>query len=267
MRPERAVAAMLAAALLAACASGGPSKTTLGEQHTQEQRAAQLNVRLAQGYIEQNELEIARDKLVKALALDPKSADAHSTMAVLYERIGRSERAEEHFRRAVELEPEKGNTLNNYGTYLCRHGRYDEADAMFRRALDDPFYRTPAVAASNAGLCALSAGNLPQAEAYLRRTLEASPRDPTALLELARLHFREGDFLRARAFMQRLEASAPPSARALALAADIETRLGDARAAERYRTRLQTEFPDYEPSGEEALDHEPKNASGETNSP
>ena len=251
----RKVPGLLLLALLAACA-GTAGKRPLAEP-TPAESAAETNLKLGQAYMQQGQLELALDKLQKAIALDPRSAQAHTVLAVLLERIGRREQAGRHYALAVEHAPEDGSVLNNQGAFLCRSGQYDAADALFQRALQDPFYRTPAAALANAGVCADEAGRAEAAERYFRRALDFDPRDLTALLRLAQIHYGKQDYLRARAFLQRMEGAGGVSPVALDLGARIEERLGDAAAARRYRQRLGTEYPDFVP----------QDPSGETSSP
>ena len=234
-------------ALLAGCAGDGGKRNVAQGGKTENQQASEIQVKLGRGYMEQGQFEVAHQKLETALQLDPNSVDGNTLMAVLYERIDRAKLAEKYYRRAVELDPEDGSTNNNFGAYLCGLGRHAEADTYFKRALDDPFYKTPETAASNAGVCAARAKNYTLAEEYFRRSLKARPNDPGTLYEMALVSYRKEDFLRARAFMQRFEAAGRPDAAALDLAAQIEDRLGDSAAAAKYRERLKTEFPDYEP--------------------
>lgn len=265
MRRERSAAfaclPLAAALLLSACATGGrtssPRETI--EDQTPTQRAADVNVQLGQAYMAKGQLELALDKLTRALELDPDSAEAHTVIAVLFERINRPARAESHYQRAVELSPNNGDVLNNYGTFLCRAGRFEEADSHFLKAIDDPFYRTPLAALANAGVCAAQGGMTERAESYFRQVLQREPRDSLALYQLADLQFQRGELMSARGFIQRLESAAPPSAEALELALRIEEGLGDDSAAARYRERLGKEFPDHEP--------ESGKSSGETNTP
>jgi type IV pilus assembly protein PilF len=230
---------------LAACA--GTSAPRSGGE-SPNARAANDNVALAQEYIRNGQYEIAMGRLEQALRLDPRSANAHTMMGLLNERIGRSERAGVSYRRAAQLEPDKGDFANNYGAWLCRNGQPSESLDWFEKALEDPFYRTPDLALSNAGRCARQAGEVGRADALLRRALEANPRNTTVLSELARLQFDQGDFLRARAFIQRRESAGTVDPETLELAARIEERLGDMDAANRYRTRLVNEFPEFRPS-------------------
>ena len=249
---------LLTLVLAAGCASSGgnTAKARRSSEPSANESAAETNLKLGQAYMQQGQLEDALDKLQKAISLDPASAQAHTVLAVLLERIGRHEQAGRHYARSVELKPETGSLLNNYGAYLCRHGRYSEADALFLRELEDPFYRTPGAALANAGVCAAEAGEADKAERYFRRSLDFNPKDTTALLRLAQIHFDKNDFLRARAFMQRLESAGGNTPLALDLAARIEEGQGDGKAAARYRERLRTEFPDFVP----------QNPSGETHS-
>jgi type IV pilus assembly protein PilF len=241
MRPERI---LIVVALLALAGCGGVGGTR--PAGSKASNAAEQHVQMGRAYMQRGQLEIALERLTKALQLDPRSTDAHTVIAVLYERINRPERAETHYKRAVELAPEAGAVNNNYGQFLCRTGRFDEADARFAKAMDDPFYSTPALVYTNAGVCALRAGKLESAERHLRASLELEPGNPEVLLDLARLQLERGQALSARGFLQRHEALSEPRPDALALGITIETRLNDQAAAERYRQRLRSEFPDHE---------------------
>jgi len=232
---------------LAACASSGASPNRKHEPDSPKQDAAEVQVKMGRGYMDQGQFETAHQKLERGLELDPNSVDGHTLMAVLYERIDRAKLSEKHYKRAVELDPADGSTNNNYGAYLCRIGRYAEADTYFLRALDDPFYKTPESAYSNAGVCAAHAGEIEKSEVYFRKSLDTNPKDAGTLYQMALINFKKNDYLRARAFMQRFESANQPEASAIDLAAQIEERLGDTAAAAKYRERLKTEFPDYTP--------------------
>jgi type IV pilus assembly protein PilF len=241
MRPDRVLASLLVALLLSACASGGgPAR----KPDANRAAAAELQLKLGQGYLEQGQHEIALERLKRALELDPTSAQAHTVLGVLYEEIGRRELAETHYRRSLALKPDSGMMMNNFGTFLCNNGRYAESEQYFLKALEDPFYRTPETALGNAASCARQDGRNEVAEGYYRRLLELQPQNATALLDMAMLMYVKGDAMRARAFMQRFESLGEVSAESLALASRIESSLGDAAAARRYLDALRAKFPD-----------------------
>lgn len=239
---KRAMLPIAAAALLlGGCASDGHFAGPRASE--QNQQAARLHVQLAQEYLRKGQLDIARDRVMRALELNPASPEAHTVAALLHDQIGDHAQAEIHYRRAIELKPKDGGVNNNYANFLCSRGRYEEADALFQKALADPYYRTPDVALVNAGQCAFSAGQLEAAEQYLRRALDRNPEQSAALLPMAKTLLARGDALRARAFLQRHEAQAAASAETLLLGLQIEQSLGDQRAAAEYRRRLLDQFP------------------------
>ncbi|MEO5559976.1 MAG: type IV pilus biogenesis/stability protein PilW [Dokdonella sp.] len=242
-----AVALSASVALLSACSVSGGSKIKGDDPATQREDAARVNAELGQKYMQQGKLELALEKLTRALAVDPNYANAHTVIAVLYENINDPAKAEEHYRRAAELKPKGGNELNNYGTFLCKLGRYDESQAYFDRALTDPFYKTPAVALTNAGTCLLKAGKRDAAEASLRKALELRPDESEALVQLASVLYDKGEYFKARAFIQRFEATAQSSRPdVLMLGRNIELRLGNGRAAGEYTRKLLQDFPESE---------------------
>lgn len=241
--------------IVAACAipgGGGPGTKHVGQESKADKRedAARVRVELGQRYMEQGKLELALENLQKALDYDTNYVDAHTVIAVLYERLGKLKDAGEHYARAAELAPKSGPANNNYGQFLCASGRYDEAQKYFVRAMDDPFYKSPDVLYTNAGTCLLEHGDgqLEQAQNDFRKALEANPNNTLALYEMAKLLYAKNDFFRARAFISRFEALGKPSPEVLLLARNIEVKLGHADSARDYAQRLHEQFPDSEQS-------------------
>src|SRR3546814_13381920 len=93
--------------------------------------------------------------------------------------------------------------ISDWSSDVCSS---DLSLSWFDRALDDPFYKTRAMAYGNAGRCAVEAGLMERAEGYFRKALEIDPNFADVLEDMASLSLRRGDFLRARAFIQRREA-------------------------------------------------------------
>ncbi len=232
-------------AILSGCTthSGGPAlKSTQTKDDT-----ARPFIQLGQKYMEMGKLEIAKENLLKALTYDPKSVDAHTVLATLYDRVGDHQAAEENFRMAVELAPKAGSANSNYGLYLCKVGKFTESRKYFDIALADGFYADRATVYTNAGTCQLlGKGSLDQAESDFRHALEVKPDSAQALFQLASVLYQKNDFFKARAFIQRYDALGQPSPDALLLARNIETKLGHAEAAHDYAQRLHDQFPDSE---------------------
>ena len=216
------------------------------EDESAARQAAETNTELGRQYMARGDYEIALDKLKRAIAHDRTYAPAHTVLAYLYEYIGDADQARHEYREALKYDPRDGAVNNNYGAFLCSTGNWGEAEEYFEKALDDPFYDTPGLALSNAGTCALNAGQLDKAERFLRQSLEYDGNLAASLLALSRLNFEQGEYLSARAFLQRYESTAEHTEGSLLVAYRIERELGDNRAATEYRRELIQQFPDSE---------------------
>src|SRR3546814_2253079 len=71
----------------------------------------------------------------RALALDPRYADAHNNLAILLESRGRFEEAAAHLEKAIALRPDSPSAYGNRGNLLRRQGRLVEAEESYRRAI------------------------------------------------------------------------------------------------------------------------------------
>lgn len=205
--------------------------------------AAKANLQLGANYLQRGELERAREKLEKAVKQDPELPSARIYLAILYERIGEQKLADQNYRAALKLAPDNPDVANSYGGYLCRTDRREEGLKYFRKAGENPLYRTPEVAFTNAAVCALGIPDPETAEQFLRRALDVNPMFREALLRLSILSLDTGRPLQARAFLERYHDVGPATMDSLSLGIRVESALGDEVAAEAYRDQLRQEFP------------------------
>jgi type IV pilus assembly protein PilF len=227
------MALLLAAAVLAQDTSPDPLK-----------EAAQINARLAMEYMKRDQLSVARDKVERALALNPHDLTVQLAAGVVYERLLDTKRAEKHFRLALRADADSPEAQNALGAFLCRHGEFAKGEAMFLKAAGNPLYRTPEVAYTNAGVCARSAAAPEKAEEYLRQALTVGTVYPETFLQLAGVLHDRGNHLQARAFIERFLAVEPATPDVLLLGHQIEMALNDRAAAAGFGERLRKEFPD-----------------------
>jgi type IV pilus assembly protein PilF len=215
-----------------------------GVELTRKQReeAAQANTQLAMAYMREGDLQVAKDKLDKALAQYPDTSSTQMAAGFLYDRLGEDKKAEAHFERALKLGKDDPIVLNNFAAFLCRKGDKKRGEAYFLKAAADPLYRTPEVAYANAGRCARADGRPKDAEQYFRRALTYKADQTDSLYEMAELQHEMGNNLQARAFLERYAASAPASAASLWLGYRIERALGDNQQAQRNAERIKKDF-------------------------
>lgn len=232
---------LLAACLvLAACVS-----TTTGpiSPEPDQSDAAELNYQLGARYYRNGNYELARDRLLYSIELDPGRAIAYSTLALTYEQLGNMRLATETYEKAIRVAPRNFDVLNAYAVFLCRRTRFDEAEAYFERAVRVPENDNPEIMLTNAGVCLGQKPDHAMAEAFFRRALEENANYGEALLQLALLKHGLDDDLHARAFLQRYLVANPSNAGVLFLGYQIESKLGDERARDDYAERLLREYP------------------------
>lgn len=243
IKSDRLIAGLAAGWLLVGCVQ---TTTVTGgiSPDADDGDAAQLNYELGARYFRNGNYELARDRLLLSLDLDPNNAIVHSTLALTYERLGNLRLATESYENAVRAEPKNFDVQNAYAVFLCRQGSFKQAHKHFERAAKATENDNAYVTLTNAGVCMMQKPDVAEAEAYFRRALDRKSDYGDALLQLSLLKFSAEDFLSARAFLQRYLSSNIPSAGVLLLGVRIEEALGDDRAREEYSNRILREFPE-----------------------
>lgn len=227
--------------LVAACVS----TTTKSASTTFEESddAALQYYHLGARYYRNGSYELAKERLQRALELDPKLASAHYTLALTYEALDNIRLATEHYTEAVRVAPDSYDARNAYAVFLCRQGRFDEALKQFDKAVKITDNDNREVQLTNAGACMTQKPDYAKAEEFFRAALAEKPTYGVALLQLAAMKHKTGDDLHARAFLQRYLAGNKASASALYLGVEIEKSLEDERAGTDYENQLLRDFP------------------------
>lgn len=163
---------MLLISVLAICSLSCAKPTNT----TSSQQAALLNVALGNKYLHQGQMELSKQKLVHALNLDPKSPEAHTSIAYLYEMVGDTSEAEAHHKLAIRHGGHKAGFYNNYGTFLCRQKRYHEAESAYHSALKDKKYLRTSEIYENAAACAIQQKDVVKAREYFKAAVRHNPK-------------------------------------------------------------------------------------------
>ncbi len=259
---QRACAPLAAAILLSGCGAGdwiksseifasGDTPQSIGslgdpEPMGQQRNTAEIYVSLAVEYLRHGEYESALENARRAEQVDPSNASAQNVLALIYEQLGEFAAARQHFQKAVGFAPKDPYIHNAYGAFLCKRGEHKAADREFQAALANPLYRTPAVALTNGGVCALQDGDLKRAETYLRKALQADKNNGMALYSMAKLMHERDDQFEAYTYLERYHDIAKPSAKSLWLGIRIARAHGDRDAIASYELLLRSNFPDSE---------------------
>lgn len=237
MKQPRGVVVVLLLVVLAASAGCAGSRNAVDSQ-----RAAEANASLGADFLRKDDNEQALSRFRRALDFDSNNLSANWGMAIVSDRLGETADARRYYEKALDLQP-GAPIYNSYAAFLCKQGDVDRAVKYFDRAANDKRYAGRPDALANAGLCLHRAGQPEAAERYHREALAADTAQFTALTDMARLKFEQGDFLRARAFNERADAVDQLDAEQLLLGARIELALGDRDAAGAYVERHNAREP------------------------
>ena len=131
----------------------------------------------------------------RALAINPKLAQAHINLISLYARMGQFDQAEKHYRAAIADSPNLADSYFNYGIVLMGRERYAEAAAAFQQSLE----RNPFNADShyNYAIIIEREGRLEEAAAHYRQALENNPEHRQAHFHWARILVQQENLLAA----------------------------------------------------------------------
>lgn len=216
------------------------------EQKSSDPRnRARIHTELGAMYFQAGNYAVALDELQIALNADSGYYQAYSVRGLVRTALKENDKAENDFRRALDIAPNDPEVNNNYGWYLCETGKERQSITYFLNALKSPLYETPDRAYTNAGTCALKAGDLEGAQNYLLKALQMA-RDGAmpARLELAKLFYRRNILEESRIYLNdALKMMEPPSAEAIWLGLRIERKLGNRVAEGGFASQLRGRYP------------------------
>jgi TolB-like protein/Flp pilus assembly protein TadD len=133
----------------------------------------------------------AREAAEKALAADPDSAAAYTSLGFIAESLGDPAAAAKHFERALALNPTDINVLRNVVGYLNDLGKLDEALPLDAAIIShDPINVTALVGSANR---LIAAGRYDAAIAVLNTALNLNPQRGAAHFSLAAAVLLRGD--------------------------------------------------------------------------
>nr|MBF0683877.1 type IV pilus biogenesis/stability protein PilW [Pseudomonas sp.] len=210
----RSALLLLMAGLMAGCVSSGSSDPMRTEKGRTEARDAYIQLGI--GYLQQGEAGRAKTPLRKALEIDPRSADAHAALALVFQQEMENDLADRHYRDALSSRDD-ARILNNYGSFLYEQKRYAEAMERFTQASRDNLYPERSRVFQNMGMTAMQLGQREEAGTYFTRALRLDSRQPRALLELAMLAYEDKQYVPAKRYYDSFSQLSEQNARSLLL--------------------------------------------------
>lgn len=206
---------MLAIGVVSGCASTHQNADQTESSDESEPRpkseTAKINAQLGIAYLEQRNVQRAKQKLLLALDQGPDIPETWYSMAYFLEATGNKEEANKYYQKSLAIAPERGDAQNNYGTFLCRSGRYQESISHFMQAAKAKDYLDPAAAYENAGICSMKMAAYQQAAGYFNQALLKDPARTLSLLKLAEVDMKLKKYKNAKEMLLQYSLVATPT--------------------------------------------------------
>ena len=240
MQPNKILTVLLTIFLIIGCSQKNPGPKKLSK--TEE---AKVYRKLGIRYYKLGKLDIAKEKLTRALKIDSTNAQTHNALGILYGSLKQKNTARSHFESAITLAPDDAKVKNNYGRFLCEQGEFQNAMTYLQSAATDPSHQIKWQVLTNLGHCELLQGNKQKATLNFKKALQQNPKHAPALLEMSKIYYNEGKYMTARAFLERFFSASRKfqNAESLDLGYRIEKALGAENKSEQYRRSLLRQFP------------------------
>jgi serine/threonine-protein kinase len=157
-----------------------PNPRWIDQASAMLERATQLDSHLPATYVSLGRLhaatgkhDLALQEFQKALAINPRDADAITGMAREYENTGRLQDAEDSLKKAIALRPDYWQGYNALGSFYYGQKRYPEAIAQFTRVV----HLTPdnSTAHNNLGGQYQNIGEYLKAEEEFKKSIALAP--------------------------------------------------------------------------------------------
>lgn len=216
---------------LTACTTFSNNKKEAEEEAKRKVSTAKINTQLGLAYLEQQNLQRAKRKLMLALQQAPNIPEPWYSMAYFFETTGEKNVAKEYYLKAISLAPQRGDTHNNYGTFLCRSKHYQASIKEFMLAVKDVSYLEPASAYENAGVCALKIPNQKLAYHYFQQALTQDPSRAVSLYHLSALDYQRKHYNAANTKLVQFAAISQHTPETLALRDKIAQKIAQQHAA------------------------------------
>jgi type IV pilus biogenesis/stability protein PilW len=225
MRASRGVIRPVAVMLLTVMLGSGAGCASGGSKHTAEDESGRI-LRLAYVQLERGQTQEALASANDAIKRDPKNAEAHNFLGLIYMSQSDYPKAVGELKEAVRLNPFFTDAHNNLGVAFRETKAYDKSLAEFQAALKDKTYKTPEKVQLNLGHLYLDQGVMSAAVQAYERAVQINPNYALGFLALGTAYQKMGRRDDAIAQFKKVVALAPDTPEAQRARQQIESGAG-----------------------------------------
>lgn len=241
----KATSVLLLVLLLSACVT--VTEGGFSEKESTEKTVENLT-QLGMGYIQKGRYDWARERLQRALSLNPDYAPANHAMGLIWRKEGELDLAEEYFAKSISQDSDFRVAQHNLGRLYVQQKRYDEAEKHLSRAANDRYYANRVGAFGDLARASYQQNNPVAAIEYYRQALRISPYNQEALVNVSTLLFEEANYDESLRYFDRFDRlvkrqEAKHTSHSLWLGIKLSRFFGNSPRVSVLAGQLQTDFP------------------------
>lgn len=165
--------------------------------------SADAHYKLGLSYLEANEDAIAMKEFKIALSMKPNDARVYSAIATYYLKKNQIDMAKENILKAINIDPDNSEYLNTYASILASQGNQKEALKVWEKVEKDPTYPALGVVYFNMGYAYYQLGLTNKAVDYWNKSINENPNVIRPYLSLYQLFLEMNDLSRAEDVLKR----------------------------------------------------------------
>ena len=243
---NRLIVLTLSAAVLSACVTTTESSLT---RKKSPEKAVENYTKLGLGYLQKERFDVAKQRLDRALEIDPDSAQANDAMGIYYLTQGEVELAEEYYQKAIDSDSDYLEARHHYAQLLMQQKRYDDACDELEDVVEDVDYQQRGRALQDLGKCYYSKGENDKAIAIYKKALRGRNFNASVLLNLSTVLFEQKSYKESWNYFLRLDdlverKQTQHTAYSLWLGIKLANIQGDAKRSGRYARELTQKHKD-----------------------
>lgn len=203
---------------------------------------------LGLGYLQKGRPDWARDRLQKALEIDPDNAAANDAMGLVWQTEGELDLAEESFDKALKSDSGFTQARHHLGRLYMQTGDFAKAEKLLKKTANDRYYNARVQAYSDLGMTHYRLGNPALAIDAYKESLRLAPYNVDALVNASTLLFEQQQYEESQKYFDRFDRLAlkdqtDHSAHSLWLGIQLANINQNTSTAARLATELKKNFP------------------------
>jgi type IV pilus assembly protein PilF len=172
--------------VLSACVTTETGRFT---KKASPEKAVENYTQLGLGYLNKGRPDWARDRLKKALDINPNDPEANDAMGLVWQAEGELDLSEEFFKKAIKEDPKFVLAKHHLGRLYLTMGRHDEAREPLETASGDRYYNNRVGAYNDLALNFYRMENPNAAIEAYTQSIRLAPYNVDALVNISTLLF------------------------------------------------------------------------------